>query len=132
MAAPVNPTAELLRQRDLLLLERDSEREEFRRMNERAGIERLVARGNAWLPITLGRSYYNSLNQLVIEVSRDSDPDDDHNFEPGRAVMFFRLTGLDDVDYFDVPATVNRAEANRRAAAALQQCQEAENKLLVS
>ena len=113
MAAPVNPTAELLRQRDLLLLERDSEREEFRRMNERAGIERLVARGNAWLPITLGRSYYNSLNQLVIEVSRDSDPDDDHNFEPGRAVMFFRLTGLDDVDYFDVPATVNRAEANR-------------------
>ena len=113
MAAPVNPTAELLRQRDLLLLERDSEREEFRRMNERAGIERLVTRGNAWLPITLGRSYYNSLNQLVIEVSRDSDPDDDHNFEPGRAVMFFRLTGLDDVDYFDVPATVNRAEANR-------------------
>lgn len=113
MAAPVNPTAELLRQRDLLLLERDSEREEFRHMNERAGIERLVARGNAWLPITLGRSYYNSLNQLVIEVSRDSDPDDDHNFEPGRAVMFFRLTGLDDVDYFDVPATVNRAEANR-------------------
>lgn len=53
---------------------------------------RKVKRGDAWFPIRIGKSYYNSLNQLSLEVFRTQDQDIEHNFEFGRPVVFFSPT----------------------------------------
>ena len=83
----------MLRQQRLLLeIEYHAEKEAYRRQTESVGLQRKVKRGDAWYPIRGGRSYYNSLNQLVVEVHRTEDSDIEHNFEYGRPVCFFRIT----------------------------------------
>ena len=77
-----SPILALTQQRALLQLEYNTEKEAFRRQAEEAGIERAIHRGNAWWPLRVGRSYYNSLNQLAVELFRTADDDIDHNFEP--------------------------------------------------
>ena len=67
---PESPITILQRQRALLQAEYAYEKEEFQRLTEATGVERKVQRGVAWYPLTLGRSYHNSLDQLVVEVSR--------------------------------------------------------------
>ena len=73
----------------LLEMERDADRETFRKQTQESGLQRLVKRGDAWLPIRVGKSYYNSLNQLAVEVHRTADEEIEHNFEFGRPVLFF-------------------------------------------
>ena len=85
----MNATEALTRQRLLLQLEYNTEKETFRRQTEEAGIERKVKRGEAWWPVRMGRSYYNSMNQLAIELHREADTDVEHSFEFGRPVVFF-------------------------------------------
>lgn len=87
-----NAIAVLTGQRRLLELEYREEREAFTRLTRRIGAVRLEARGDAWLDVVLGRSYYNSLNRRVVELTRRAPEDgveDDHNFEYGRAVSIF-------------------------------------------
>ena len=76
-------------------MEYDAEKEAFQQQRNAQGVERLVARGDAWFPLRVGRSYYNSLNQLCVEVFRQPAKDDeepiDHNFEFGRPVQFFAV-----------------------------------------
>ena len=95
MTEPASPILELQRQRMLLQMEYDEECQAYQQQRELIGVERLVDRGDAWFPIVAGRSYYNSLNQLCIEVHRShngtDDDADDHNFEFGRPVEFFRI-----------------------------------------
>ena len=89
-----SPILELQRQRMLLQMEYEEERKTFQEKVDAIGMQRRVARGDAWLPISISRSYYNSLNQLCVEVMRPAPPADeepiDHNFEFGRPVQFFR------------------------------------------
>ena len=61
---------ELQRQRMLLQIEYYTEKEAFRRQTELTGLQRLVHRGDAWFPLHVGKSYYNSLNQLTVEVTQ--------------------------------------------------------------
>lgn len=75
-------------------MEYQNEKDTYRRQTEERGLERLVKSGDAWWPIRIGRCYYNSLNQLCVEVFRDADDDTDHNFEPGRPVVFFKRTAF--------------------------------------
>ena len=79
----------------LLQMEYDAEKEAFQQQRNAQGVERLVARGDAWCPLRVGRSYYNSLNQLCVEVFRQPAKDDeepiDHKFEFGRPVQFFAV-----------------------------------------
>jgi len=75
----------------LLEIEYNAEKEAFRQLTEQMGLQRKVKRGDAWYPVKPGRSYWNSLNQLCIEVHRTGDEEIEHNFEFGRPVMFFRL-----------------------------------------
>ena len=79
-----------MQQRTLLQLEYYTEKEAFRKLTEQMGMQRKVKRGDAWFPLRVGKSFYNSLNQTAIEVFRTSDQDIEHNFEFGRPVMFFR------------------------------------------
>lgn len=62
------------------------------------------------------RSYYNSLNQLSVEVVRTADTDIEHNFEFGRPVCFFRMsegTEGKSIRYFNFTGTVSYADGDR-------------------
>ncbi len=112
---------QLRRQKLLLQLEYYTEKEAFRKQTETMGLRRKVKRGDAWFPIRVGKSYYNSLNQLVVEVFRGEEEDVDHNFEFGRPVVF--LSAADDKDlggklrYFSFTATVSYVDGNRMVVA---------------
>ena len=75
----------------LLEIEYNCEKELFRKQTETMGLQRKIKRGDAWFPLKPGKSYYNSLNQLCIEVHRTGDEEVEHNFEFGRPVAFFRI-----------------------------------------
>lgn len=87
----ISPIQALLQQRTLLQLEYYTKKEAFRKLTEQMGMQRKVKRGDAWFPLQVGKSFYNSLNQTAIEVFRTSDQDIEHNFEFGRPVMFFMV-----------------------------------------
>ena len=124
-----NPTLLLQRQRMLLEIEYNHEKEEFRKQTETMGVERKVRRGDAWFPISIGRSYYNSLNQMVVEVMRQPGSDIEHNFEAGRPVCFFTIKndtstagakntkGGSKLQYLSFTATVSYAEQDRMMVA---------------
>ena len=88
--------------------------ETFRQQTEAMGIGRKVKRGMCWYPISAGRSYYNSLNQLVVEVERQEDKDIEHVFEFGRPVcIFLRQNASGQLHYFNFTATVNYVDEDR-------------------
>ena len=91
MSTTSSPIQSLMQQRLLLQIEYQTEKEAFRKQTEAMGIGRKVKRGDAWYPLRIGKSFYNSLNQMTIEVFRTSDQDIDHNFEFGKPVMFFTI-----------------------------------------
>ena len=115
----------------LLEIEYNHEKEEFRKQTETMGVERKIRRGDAWYPVAIGASYYNSLNQLVVEVTRRPGSDIEHNFEPGRPVCFFVVkrgaatasakaasAAHDDrIEYMSFTATVSYAEQDRMVIA---------------
>ena len=85
----MNAIEALTQQRLLLQLEYQTEKEAFRRQTEEIGLLRKVKRGDAWWTVRVERSFYNSLNQLCVEVIRTADQEIEHNFEFGRPVVFF-------------------------------------------
>ena len=107
----ISPIQALLQQRTLLQLEYYTEKEAFRKLTEQMGMQRKVKRGDAWFPLRVGKSFYNSLNQTAIEVFRTSDQDIEHNFEFGRPVMFFR--GEEQIKYFSFTGTVSYVDGDR-------------------
>ena len=108
-----SPIAHLQRQQLLLRMEYEYEKEEFKRQTEQMGVARKVKRGMCWWPVNVGRSYYNSLNQLVAEICRDKDTDIEHSFEYGRPVCFFRQQPDGKILYFNFTGTVSYADAER-------------------
>lgn len=110
---PDNPILHLQRQQHLLHMEYEYEKEEFRRQTETMGVPRKVKRGLCWYPVTVGRNYYNSLNQLVVEVMRTEDLDIEHNFEYGRPVCFFRQAADGSLGYYNFQGTVSYADDTR-------------------
>lgn len=99
--------------RRLLKAEYEYEKAQFRQESEAMGIDRKVKRGECWYPVSLGRSYYNSLNRFVIEVYRTGDSDIDHEFEYGRSVVFFARDGSNMLHYCPFTATVNYVEGDK-------------------
>ncbi len=116
-----NPILQLQQQRLLLEIEYNHEKEEFRKQTQTMGIERKTRRGDAWFPVGIGRNYYNSLNQMVVEVTRQPGSDIEHNFEPSRPVCFFTMkrdaNGRDSIHYMSFTATVSYAEQDRMVVA---------------
>ena len=112
-----SPILELQQQLLLLQMEYGYEKEEFRRQTEQTGIERKAKRGDAWWPVSVGRSYYNSLNQLCVEVFRIGDEETEHNFEFGRPVMFFKTDGNNHIKYFSFTGTVIYVDGDRMVVA---------------
>ena len=128
----LSPLMHLQRHQLLLRMEYEYEKEEFKRQTENMGVARKVKRGLCWHPATAGRSYYNSLNQLVIEITRSENTDIEHNFEFGRPVCFFRQSADGKISYMNFTATVSYADEIRMVVAmpgagAILEVQEADN-----
>lgn len=114
----ISPILALQQQRQLLKMEYDEEKKSFSQLTARIGITRLVERGNAWLPISIKRTFYNSLNQRVVELMRGESSEDDHNFEYGRPVAFFSIPENPDarpIFYFN--GTVSYVDGDRMVVA---------------
>lgn len=111
-----SPIAVLLKQRELLHIEYEFEKETFRRETEVLGVGRRVKRGDCWYPLRVGKSYYNSLNQVVIEVFRTEDREIEHNFEYGRPICFFSCNFSGQIRYLSFSSVVSYAEDDRLVA----------------
>ena len=109
-----SPIQALQQQRLLLQLEYETEKEAFRQQTQQTGIARKVKRGDAWWPVKVSKSYYNSLNQLAVELVRTADTDIEHNFEFGRPVSFFTVDDSSAViHHFRHTGTVSYVDGDR-------------------
>lgn len=114
----LSPIQSLQQQRLLLRAEYEEEKESFRRQTEARGMARLVRRGDAWFPLRVGTTFYNSLNQLAVEVYRTANAEVEHSFEYGRPVVFFTMAqGTDgapaQLHYLDMTGTVSYVDGDR-------------------
>ncbi len=108
----------LQEQRRLLQIEYEEEKRSFSELSARIGLTRLADRGNAWINISVGRSFYNSLNQRVVEIFRqESNSEDDHNFEYGRPVAFFILSDDELTPSFPFTGIVSFVDGDRMVVA---------------
>lgn len=107
------PSADLQRQYDLLQMEYEYEKETYRQQSERVGIHRKIQQGLCWYPVVPGKSYYNSLNQLVIEIERRDDKEIEHNFEYGRPVCFFTTNGTGSSRYLNFSGIISYVQDDR-------------------
>ena len=103
---------DLVRQKDLLLKEYEFEKEQFQRQTQNMGVQKKVRRGMCWFPLSVSRSYYNSLDQLVVELRRTTDLDVEHQFEPGKPVCFFQEDASGMLSYMKFVAQVSFVEEN--------------------
>lgn len=103
----------LQQQRELLRKEYEQEKADYRSALQAQGVGRRVKRGDCWFPMTVGRSYYNSQDRLVVEISRKEDEDIEHNFEYGRPVSFFSQDASGMLHFLNFTAVVSYAEADR-------------------
>lgn len=108
------------RLRNLLQMEYDAEKEEFHIQTEKMGIPRKIRRGICWYPIEVGGSYYNSLNQFVVEISKnkslnqaeeDNNEDIEHLFEYGKTVQFFQNKEV--LSFFLFSSTISYVDGDR-------------------
>ncbi len=122
--------AELQQQYRLLEQEYAYEKESYFQKSRTGGILHKIRQGFCWYPIGAGRNYYNSLNLPVIEITKESDNDTEHNFEYGRPVCFFTPDAAGNQRYFSFNGTISYVDGNRMVvvlpntsvATTLQQC----------
>jgi superfamily I DNA and/or RNA helicase len=107
MKENLSPLVDLINQQKLLRMEYEYEKENFFQLARKSDISAKKRRGYCWYPVTPERSYYNSMNQRVVEVSRSADDDTEHQFEHGRSVTFFSIDGNGKINYFKFTAKVN-------------------------
>lgn len=116
----------LQRLRTALQLEYESEKEDYRLQSERIGLERKIRRGICWYPISIGRSYYNSLNQPVIEVFNERKEEEEETFdtvfEYGKPVQFWVMKEERKLQYLPYNCQVSFVD-NRRMVVILPSSQ---------
>lgn len=108
-----NPVLYLQHLYEALQTEYEYEKEQFKQQTELMGLGRKIKRGMCWFPLHIGRSYYNALNQLVIEVERQEDKEIEHVFEYGRPVCFFTQDSPGKLNYLNFTATVSYVDDDR-------------------
>lgn len=110
---PNTPWADLERQTELLRMEYAYEKEMYREQTRKTGIGKRIREGVCWYPVGVGRSYYNSLNQLTLEVERREDRETESVFEYGRPVCFFKTAADGNLHYFNFTAVVSYVRDDR-------------------
>lgn len=127
---PANNSLEF--QLELLRMEYEFEKDTYLKQTKLDGIEKRVRQGKCWYPLSVGRSFYNSLNQLIIEIERRGDTDMEHELEPGRPVCFFQCDMGGQPHYMNFTGQVHFVDGNRMLVVlpyemALKQIQSATN-----
>ena len=113
-----NPATILNDLRRLIVVEYEEEKAAFGALTDRLGLQRIEARGRAWTGLRVGRVFFNSLNQRIVEISRAEElAEDDHEFEYGRPVMFFTEDSLSGKISRKFTGTVNLVDGNRMLVA---------------
>lgn len=100
-------------QYSLLQKEYEYEKETYQQQSQKTGIYKKIQQGFCWYPLSTGRSYYNSLNQLTVEIERLEDKETEHNFEYGRPVCFFIPAANGTMRYFNFTGTISYVQENR-------------------
>jgi phosphoheptose isomerase len=112
MKENISPLVDLINQQKLLRMEYEYEKENFFRISRKSDISVKKRRGYCWYPVVPEKSYYNSINQLIVEVGRRADDEGEHQFEYGQSVMFFTVDGKNKVNYFNFTARVSYVKDN--------------------
>lgn len=107
--------ADLQQQQLLLRMEYEYEKEEFRKQTETMGVSRKIKRGLCWYPVQVKRNFFNSLNQLIVEIERTEEKEIEHNFEFGKPVCFFTQDASGKLRYFNFTAQVSFVDEDRMA-----------------
>lgn len=112
--------AHFQRQQELLKMEYDHEKQAFEQRSKLTEIAWKVKHGVCWFPLTVGRSYYNAVNQFCVDVFRNGgasaspdQPNENSEFEYGKPVAFFTQSGLGEAKPTGVTGTVSYVEDNR-------------------
>ena len=112
-----NITGNLQRQRELLKMEYDFEKKAYEEKSKLTGIAWKVKKGICWFPLTIGRTYYNAINQFCVDVFRNTpneeQPEEDNVFEYGKPVSFFTQSGLGDAKLNGVTGQISYVEGDR-------------------
>lgn len=106
-------TNKLQHQYELLKKEYEYEKELFLQQSQKTGLYNKIRQGNCWYPVSSGRSYYNSLNQLVIEIERLDNKEIEHNFEFGKPVRFLILAADGTMHYLNFTGTISYVHNDR-------------------
>ena len=108
--------AHLQRHRELLLEEYRHELAENEAEMGRMSLDLRLSKGLCWYPLELGRSFYNSLNQYVLAVSRpareDGEEEDGSRFEYGVPVKFFFIDKDGKSVFLSYPCTVSLVDGD--------------------
>lgn len=112
--------AHFQKQQELLKMEYDHEKMAFEQRSKLTEIAWKVKHGVCWFPLTVGRSYYNAVNQFCVDVFRNGgaainpdQPVENSEFEYGKPVAFFTQSGLGEAKPTGVTGTVSFVEDNR-------------------
>ena len=108
MANKITSLSSLQRHRDLLKMEYEYDRKSFEVQSSHVSIPKKISAGICRYPVSLGRSYYNSLNQFVVEINHVPLEDDDH-FEYGKTVQFFSVSYNEEIRVVKTNAQVSYA-----------------------
>ena len=103
----------LQKQSQLVALEKAYDRRALEESFQ-AALQHSHLNSNCWFPVRFGKSFYNALNQYVVEVEYAADHavSPDNEFEPGKCVCFFHRDkeGKHPVETLVSGATVQRIE----------------------
>ncbi len=113
---PISAIKNLQHQLQLLQLEYEFEKAAYRQQSESMEVHRKIKRGICWLPLRIGKNYYNAFNQLVVEVERTEDKEVEHNFEFGKPVCFFAYSFDGTIRFLPFVSQVSYADENRMVA----------------
>ncbi len=104
----------LQNQYDLLRMEYEYEKQSFESQSKINGIDKQVRKGKCWYPVQFGKNYYNSLNQLILEIENCSSvQSEESDFEPGRAVSFFAGIMGGQMKYANIIGQISHIDGNR-------------------
>lgn len=117
MSHPIDISGSLQRQQQLLKMEYDFEKKAYEERSKLTGIAWKVKRGICWFPLTVGRSYYNAINQYCVDVFRNVSEEqlqeENTEFEYGKPVSFFTQSGMGDAKLNGVTGQISYVDGNR-------------------
>lgn len=88
----ISSTLLLQKHRDLLRMEYEYDKKSFDVQSSTISLSKKISAGVCRYPLTVGKSYYNSLNQYVVELLHAPLEDEDDHFEYGKSLQFFSVS----------------------------------------